>query len=392
MKDFKIYISIATILLLGYLFVVYNKPGETNWTPSLSYTHKIPYGTYIIYHQLNQIFPGAKVVRKNTSVYTSLHNQAMSSGGNYLLIAKTIEINKFDFTEMAKYMKAGNSVFISCFNLKGFITDTLRLSLDFEYNKGNARQNFTNNQIKTDTGYIFNRDMGDQYFGLLDTTKATVIAKNEYNHSTYVKFKFGKGALYICANPCIFTNYSLLTGNGADYAAKALSYLPATKTVYWDELQNGDVNMEDESPLRVFFKNPNLQWAYYLGLCSLLVFVLFEMKRRQRIIPVIEPLKNSTLDFVTVVGQVYYEKRNNADIAHKKILYLLTYLRDKYQVRTIKLDSEFKDKLIEKLGLDAKFANELVNHLQYVSLQGHVNDNELIELNKLIEQFYIQSR
>jgi len=392
MKDFKIYITVATIVLLGYLYIVYEKPGETNWTPSLSYTHKIPYGTYIIYHQLNQIFPGAKVVRKNASVYTTLHNPAMSSGGNYLLIAKTIDINKFDFTEMVKYMRAGNSVFISCFNLKGFITDTLQLSIDFEYNKGNARQNFTNNQIKTDTGYVFNRDIGDQYFSLLDTTRATVIAKNENDHATFVSFKFGKGKLYICSNPCVFTNYSLLTGNGADYSAKALSYLPVTKTVYWDEFQNGDVNMADESPLRVFFKDPNLQWAYYLGLCSLLIFVLFEMKRRQRIIPVIEPLKNSTLDFVTVVGQVYYEKRNNADIAHKKILYLLTYLRDKYQVRTTTLDSEFTEKLIEKLGLDPKFADDLVNHLRYVSLQGHVNDNELIELNKLIEQFYIQSR
>jgi hypothetical protein len=378
MKDFKIYIIVASILLGGYLFMAYNKPGQSDWTPSLSYTDKIPYGTYIIYHQLNQIFPGAKIIRKNTSVYTAMHNPKMLPG-SYILIAKTVDINKYDFKEMVNYMKAGNSVFISCFNLKGFITDTLNLNVDFEYTKKNTRQNFVNNQIKTDSGYTFNRDMGDQYFSTFDTVKATVIAKNNNDHSTYLSFKFGKGNLYICTNPCVFTNYSLLTGNGADYAAKAL-------------FQNGDVNEQDESPLRVFFSNPNLQWAYYLGLCSLLIFVLFEMKRRQRIIPVIEPLKNSTLDFVTVVGQVYYEKRNNADIAHKKILYLLTYLRDKYQVRTTKLDTEFTEKLIEKLGLDPKFANELVNHLQYVSLQGHVNDNELIELNKLIEQFYIQSR
>lgn len=73
MKDFKIYISIAAILLLVYMVAVYNKPGETDWTASLSYNDKIPFGTYILYQQLNQIFPGAKVVKTNSSVYTTLH-------------------------------------------------------------------------------------------------------------------------------------------------------------------------------------------------------------------------------------------------------------------------------------------------------------------------------
>jgi len=120
--------------------------------------------------------------------------------------------------------------------------------------------------------------------------------------------------------------------------------------------------------------------------------VVYEIKRRQRIIPVIEPLSNSTLDFVTVVGQVYYENRNNADIAQKKVLYLLTYLRDEYQLRATNLDKEFAEKLTAKLGIDAAFAADLVSYMLYVNTATHLSNNDLIELNKLIEKFYIQAR
>ena len=144
--------------------------------------------------------------------------------------------------------------------------------------------------------------------------------------------------------------------------------------------------------MRLFLSKPALQWAYYIAIFSLLTFVLFEIKRRQRIIPVIKPLSNSTIDFVNVVGQVYYEKRNNANIAQKKILYFLTYLRDEYQIKTNSLDDEFMEKLSAKFDVRLSIVTELVNYIKYIQVQEHVSDRELIELNKLIEQFYIKSR
>jgi len=141
----------------------------------------------------------------------------------------------------------------------------------------------------------------------------------------------------------------------------------------------------------VFFSYPNLQWAYYICLFSLVLFIIYDIKRRQRIIPIIEPLQNSTLDFVNVVGQVYYEKRDNANIAAKKILYLLASLRDKYQLKTNKLDSEFVEALAQKTSIDATFARELVNHINYLGVQKRVADSELITLNQLIEKFHKQS-
>jgi len=455
MKDLKIYIAIASALLIIYMVVEYNKPNPINWNPTLYLNDKIPYGTFITYHQLNDIFPGSTIVRTNASIYNTLHdstsvvlidtlnkasrdsavitdstlvdsakkqvrdtvsiarllatdstktdsaknvkhdstyvaaNDSAAIAGSYLIIAKNTNINKYDFAALLKYIKAGNSVFISSFAFSGFLADTLKLYGAYESTKGNSGLNFTNSRLKNPGFYKFKRDISNYYFSSFDTAKAVVLGKNDHGHSTFLSFRFGKGNLYLCGNPGVFTNYNLVTANGAEYAAKALSYLPATKNVYWDEFQNGDIPPE-ESPLRVFFDNPSLQWAYYISLFGLIIFVLYEIKRRQRIIPVIEPLQNATLEFVNVVGQVYYEKRNNTNIAHKKIIYLLTKLREEYQIKSNNLDGELVERMTVKLGIDAALARDLVNCIKQIGVKGIVSDRELIELNKLIEKLYTQ--
>jgi len=390
MRDFKIYIIIASLLIIGYLVAQYNRPAPVNWQPTLAYHDKIPFGTFILHNQLKQIFPGATIINTNKSAYSTFHNNGIHAG-NYIIIAKKIGLNKLDTDELLEYVNAGNSVFMSAFEWQGHFADSLKIDTRVAYGKKNASLNFSNNQLKASRNYSFNRDIVNQYFDALDTAKADVISKNDAGKSTLLSYKFGKGTLYLCATPEIFSNYSLLTKQGADYAAKALSYMPTATYVYWDQYQNGDIP-EDVSPLRVFFSSPGLQWAYYLSLFSMVVFIIYEAKRRQRIIPVIEPLQNSTVEFVTVVGQVYYEKRNNANIAHKKVTYLLEHFRDHYRLKTNKLlDHEFIGLLSNKTGIDKQLAADLVNALNYISVQQQVTDMELINLNKLIEKFYSQS-
>lgn len=389
MKDFKIYVVCATLLLLLYIVVEYNKPQPMNWEPTLYYGDQIPFGTYILHHQLKDIFPGSTVTNTNSSVYNEFHNGGLLPG-NYLIIAKAVSFSKLDFDEMLKYIKAGNNVFISTMEWNGHLADTLKIETRTDYLKKNPELNFTNSKIKQANNYKFDKGINSQYFSEFDTAKAIVIGKNAYGKSNLLSFKFGKGNLYVCANPLLFTNYNLLNPHGADYAAKALSYLPSKQNIYWDQYQNHDIP-DDLSPMRMFFSYPNLQWAYYICLFSLVLFIIYDIKRRQRIIPIIEPLQNSTLDFVNVVGQVYYEKRDNANIAAKKILYLLASLRDKYQLKTNKLDSEFVEALAQKTSIDATFARELVNHINYLGVQKRVADSELITLNQLIEKFHKQS-
>jgi hypothetical protein len=388
MRDFKIYFSIAVALLAVYLVAEYNKPSPINWRSTLYYRDKIPFGTYVLHDQLNQIFPGTRVVNTNKSLYSMFAEDSIPTG-NYLVVAHNVAVSKNDYQQMVKYIANGNNVFIASFSWQGVLADTLKLNTDAEFKKADPGINFSNPKLAVPGFYHLRRGVGDQYFSSFDTARALVLGKNELGHSNFLSFKYGKGKLYLCANPHLFTNFSILSG-GADYASKALSYLPPTTITYWDEFQNGDIP-EDLSPVRVFFTNPDLQWAYYISLFSLLVFVLYQLKRQQRIIPVVEPLANSTLEFVNVVGQVYYEQRNNRNICDKKISYWLEHVRTRFNLKTNPLDKEFIENLSLRTGVTKDFIVELINYIDYIQVQERVSDHDLMMLNHLIEKFYTQA-
>lgn len=392
MKSLRVFLVIGGVLIVFYIVAQLNRPKAIDWTESFSSKEKTPFGTYVLYNRLGDMFPNSKISALREPVYNVIADDSVK-GASYIIICSTIELSKPDFHQLTKYLRQGNDVFIAAGYFGRILDTALKISTADNFNPGSRGTPVHFFSPYADSVKKFNIDkgIGDSHFSRFDTLRAIVLGENTNQKANFIKYNFGKGSLYLSADPKFFSNYSLLKPQGATYAATALSFVKNANRVIWDEYYSQGYG-GDESLMRVFLKNPALQWAYYIALFTLLLFVLFEIKRRQRIIPVIEPLRNSTLDFVNVVGQVYYEKRNNANIAHKKILYLLAELRDEYQIKTNKLDDEFIEKLTTRLGLDNTFAHELVNYFRFISVQDNVSDRELIELNKLIEQLYIQSR
>ena len=392
MKSLRIYLIAGAVILAIYLTAQFNRPKAVDWTETLSSKSKIPFGTYILSKQLTDVFPGAKVTTYRQPVYNVIAEDSIANT-SYIIICPGIQLSKTDYTQLKKYVEKGNDVFIAADYFSGPISKNLHVETKqiFKSFDSFAGVNFLSPYLKTRKGVQIDKDIATTFFSEIDTAHATILSQNSDGKANFVKYTFGKGNLYLCSNPKFFGNYSMLKKYAAEYAAKMLSFVKNTKNIALDEYYTqGDLG--EESPMRLFLGNPSLQWAYYIALFSLLLFVLYDIKRRQRIIPVIEPLKNSSLEFVNVVGRVYYEKRNNANIAQKKVLYFLTWLRDEHQVKTNKLDEEFTEKIIGKLGISRNAANDLVNYISYISVQEQVTDNELIELNKLIQQIYNQAR
>ena len=383
-----------SVLLSFYLIAQYVKPKPTNWTPSYLQEDKIPFGTYILSQHIRDIFPNAKIKVAQTEIYSTLRN-ANKEEFNYFIVAEKIKVGQLDYKQMVKSMQAGNQLFIAASQIDGVLLDRLKLAITSDFSlKSQAQKsaiNFVNPSLKRDQDYLFERNVSDYYFSKIDTLKAIVLGKRQQGQSNFVKYQFGKGALYILPNPKMLTNYSLLKNEGADYASKALSYLPVAKNLILDEYFTKP-SSESQSVLRVLFKYDQLKWAYYITIFSLIAFVLFEVKRRQRVIPVINRLKNTTVEFVEVVGSVYYQQRNNSDIAAKKVTYLLEYIRTKYRLKTTELDLEFKTALINISGAEADLVDELLQEITYLKTGNKVSDTQLIRLNKLIEQFYKQDQ
>lgn len=393
MSGLKKYIIIGSVLIAAYLLAQYFKPTPTNWTPTYLVEDKIPFGTYILRQRITDVLPSTSVKTVKAAVYNNLAERPAGKS-NYFIIGSMVNVDKLDYQQMVKYMEAGNHILIAAYQIRGVLADTLKLEITSDFSFQNKRKypiNFVNPSLKRELDYYFDKGISGQYFSTIDTAKAIVLGQKQNNSANFIQYKYGKGSLMILPNPQLLTNYSLLREDGADYAAKVFSYLPKAETLLWDE-HFSRKNGNEGSILRVLFKYEQLRWAYYIALLSLIVFVLYEIKRRQRIIPVIERPKNSSVEFVNVVGRVYYQQRNNRDIAEKKITYLLEYIRNKYRLKTTDLNQEFREALINKSGATADVIDDILDQIKFIKAGQTVRDDQLIRLNKNIEEFYRQDQ
>lgn len=380
------------MLFVLYVVAEINKPKPIDWKVTLSKGDKNPYGGYIVYNQLQSVFPGTSIESYRLPVYNQLNNY-IGDNSAYAIISPSFNPSKNDWDEMKNYVRKGNYVFLASSRFNKVVHDSLRFKTFTTVSlsvKDSTSINFVNRAIKSDKDYVFRKNTIDEFFSSYDTSRTTILGVNNNGKSNYIKVAFGEGAFFVHANPLCFSNYFIMFSNNADYTAKALSYLPKDiSTLYWDEYYKLGAG-GPRTPLRFFLSNEFLRWALRLAVIGLIIYILFEMKRRQRVIPVITPLKNSTLDFITTVSNVYFNQKDNTSIAHKKISFFLEFIRQHFYLPTQMLDENFVMQLSRKSGVDAEQVNEMVAVMREADNGYQVSDSLLLALNRNIDNFYKQ--
>jgi len=324
-----------------------------------------------------------------------LHNKEERNSA-YILLESQFEPGKTDLEELLEYVSNGNTVFLSSFYIDKKLLDTLGVKMQLfrsVIEEDSTSVNFVNPSLKAKQNYTFKKSMIDGYFSELKKKDSTIVLGiTQDSMPDFVKVQFGKGNFFLHAAPLCFSNYFLLYKNNSAYVAKALSYIsPNVSTIHWDEYYK--TGREGAStPLGFFFSNTFLTWALWLTIAAFLIFVLFEMKRRQRIIPIIEPLRNTTLDFVETVSSVYYGQHDNNSIANKKIQFWFDHIRQRYYLQTQNTDEAFVQQLQRKSGASKELIEKILHNIKRAQAQPRVTDDLLIELTQSIDEFYQLSK
>jgi hypothetical protein len=177
----------------------------------------------------------------------------------------------------------------------------------------------------------------------------------------------------------------MLSANNQQFVSSTLSYLPVND-LYWTEYYQVG-RMESKTPLRFILNNEPLSWAYYLTVTAIIAFMIFEAKRKQRIIPIIQPLPNTSLEFVSTIGNLYYQNGDHKNIAEKKINFLLEQIRSKYLLKTNQLDGAFFTALANKSGKPKAQIEVLFQKISFIHSATMISAEQLMDLNERIEQF-----
>ncbi len=390
MKGYRNFIIVFAALLILYVVAEINRPKPVDWTVTLSNADKNPYGGFIVYSQLQHIFPASVISSNRNSVYQQINNTEETNTA-YIIMGAAYRPASTTTTELKNYVSKGNYVIASADWFYTPFLDSLGVEADRFVTlaaKDSTSVNFVNKALKTTKNYTFFRGTIDQYFSKIDTAKAIVLSTNNKGRPVYIKIPYGRGAFLLHSAPLCFSNYFLLHKHNASYASKALSYLPATvQRVYWDEHEKLGVE-GPQTPFRFLLSNEYLRWALRLALIGMILYVLFEMKRRQRIIPIVEPLKNSTLDFVKTVAGVYFNEKNNKEIADQKTTYFLEFIRHRFNLASHDMNHDFTEQLHRKSGVNKDDLTTLINIIVAVSENKNITDHTLLNLNRNIDNFY----
>lgn len=394
-KTIKIYLFVLVLLFAGAIAIEFSKPQPINWSPTYNETHKIPYGTFIFYNELESLFPTSPVQDLDVTPYEYFidlydwESDSYLTSGTYMYIDEIMSIDEVSAQELLDFASYGNDLFISSSGLPELFKDSLKLETINEYNfLGRADLSLANSQFKLDSIRI-DRGLSNIHFNKLDSITTTVLGYQKFLNNekvNFVKIKYGDGQIFLHLQPVVFTNYNLLKRNNSKYASAVMSYL-GDDTIFFDSRQKNR-NKLSNSPMRFILSKPALRWAWYLSLLALLVFVIFNAKRKQRIVRVIKPLENTTVAFTKTIGNLYYETKDHDNLIDKKITYFLEYIRRVYYLDTQVMDDKFAKALSLKSGRKIGLIKKLINIIAHLRAKSECSEDDLLNLNRAIEDFH----
>jgi hypothetical protein len=390
---------IGTVIVLMMIAEV-TKPKAINWRDSYSAVDKIPLGCYILFNELDT-FSDDEILTSDRTIYEYLKHVDTTTPKTLVFINNRLSFDKEESNALLNFAEKGNTVFMSFNYIYSQAIDSLNIAIIRQY--GNFYKKESEHKFSSPSLQKNNKKFKDvienSRFSSIDTLKTTILgtvtAKGdddvEETYPNFIKVDVGeKGGQFILhTNPFAFTNYHLLNDK-EDYTATVLSYLPKQQIIWDNNYKSGRKVIT--SPLRYILQSTALKWAFYISMFSLILFVIFRGKRTQRIIPVINKLENSTVDFTRTIGELYYQHGDFTNIIKKKIEYFLEFVRRNYYLDTNQLNVHFIEKLSVKSTNTKEDTKVLIDYLVFLKSKTNHTEQELIELNKKIEHFTKHTR
>ena len=382
-RNYLILLSVVVVVMA--LTVFSSADRKVDWEQTYDANSKQPFGLYIFGEQLKHFF-SKRVDRISYTPYEYLRRNQQK--GNYNYIFTTKGIDEVSLKKILSDVRAGSQALF--LNEDQGLIDTLKIETDYDYvSKINLQLNSTsyNKPIYLHIEKVF---VKVSFFTQLDKERDKALGYVFFSEGTkkkinFVEVPYGKGKFFLHVGPPIaFTNYFLKESQEVrSYAATVLSYLPEDRPTVWFVPPT-----QGEDTLSFIMSQPQLRAAWHLMLLGFVLYLLFKGKRQQRIIPVIEKPKNTTIEFAQSISSLYYQERDATDMVRKKITYFLDQVRQRYYLDTQQINEDFATKLANKSGKDRDLVQQIVGTIIHFEQTQQAQEETLTQLDKWIDEFW----
>ena len=298
---------VGILVFLVVMFIVeLQLPKNFSWKPTFHHADKQPFGCYLFDDLMSATMPKGYSVT-DSSLFQLAQDSTARRG--VLVVADRLNLIPAEMKAIFSMANNGSHVMLVAHDLGSFAKDTLGLRI---WGSGNTfdLQNFVKYNKERDTlrwvsdtlGYkpqryaVFNPLLTHRFGFEVDPAHATIrtpLDKQALNKDGYLlsaTMRQGKGYItYICV-PLMFTNYAVVDQDDDHnrtfgFTLRCLSlmkHLPIVRT----QTYCPKYDETEQTPLRYIISQPPLRWALYTLMIGALLFLVFEGRRRQRVIPI----------------------------------------------------------------------------------------------------------
>ena len=424
MKSSRSFLIGMAVLFVLMFALQLRLPKSFVWNPTFSHLDRQPFGSYVFDSVMSQSLPKGYHVTKQS--FYQLDTQSKNKKIAVLVVAKSQKVNQLDIKHLVNIAKKGGKVMIvsddalwcdsidedipefskvdwstsNYFSLS-YLRDAIKRADSTLYDSLCWRQH--DMAYPQRTFVMFKELLGSTIS--VDSIPYTVLAYNlqdrvfeqkdsalyqgkhwmdsvcvDYNKEKYELREFafreipvavsvpcGKGELYYVSTPLLFTNYGVLDEDVGPYVFRLMSQL-ADLPVYRTEAYTNANQGANYSPMRELIKRPPLRWALYLSMLGVILYLVFSARRRQRVIPVIKKPDNKSLEFVKLIGTLYYQRHDNTDLVKKKFRFFAEEVRRMSGIDVSDVNHGDEDcwLLAEKTGMDSQAIMETIRQIRLV--------------------------
>ena len=382
-RTFKIYGAVLFLILLLIGLLELSKNPSLNWQKNFDPEQKSPFGLFVFAQEANQIL-NSKLRMEKMTPFDYYSDRRTTEPHNILIVQRSLDVPSWK--KIHEQVAAGSTLFMAATDFPHYLKDTLTFRTAMTGFGSESTLKLTDKKLRKDS--LFLDKLPSRSGFALFSKKHEILGSattDEYEAGiNFLKIPHGKGFFYLHSEPLFLTNYYLLKNPGSSkYAENVLGYLPDQQTVWFVE---GKKSSSSAGELSFILSQPALRYAWWLFLAGLLIFAIFNIKRKQRRIPIIEPKRNKSVEFVQSIGNLYLQEGDFHEMMAKKAQYFLHHVRQDLMLDTTELNEEFMNKLQVKTGADPEKIRKAVMLIEKArNPYANVMKEDLFAINTVLD-------
>lgn len=387
------------IVFLVLMFAIECRlPKKFVWNPTFSHYDKQPFGCAVFDSLLSSSLPKGYSLSRKT--FYELEQEDTTLRRGILVVTDNLHLTDVDVEAMLKMAGRGDRIMLVGSSFSRILKDTLGFECSYSYFSPSALKKYATALLSKDSlcwvgdsavypqqTFCFYPQLCQSYF-FADSISSKVLAEKLLPEKLLIRlpcrFLGERGKLYWLPLPCFYElwcagweecglSFRILSQMGGFPIVRTEGYMKETAQAQM-------------SPFRYFLSQPPLRWALYLSMVSILLFMIFTARRKQRAIPVIREPENKSLEFAELIGTLYYQKKDHADLVRKKYLYFAEELRREIQVdvEEVAEDERSFGRIARKTGMEAGEIAAFIREVRPVVYGGRSISEE--EMKRLVDK------